>query len=155
MQSANDGVVTLGAFPNSYKIRNTGRYTGYNMLSTAELVERYILLNNENDIDGVLDCCEENVLFESVMNPGGTVRLKGRGQVREVLEGTMQAFSERKHRLASLLVDGANAAAETVFNGVAKAELGDGVKPGDKVAIRGATIFETRDGKITRICDYS
>lgn len=125
------------------------------MLTTSELVERYILLNNQNDVDGVLDCCSDDVLFESVANPGGTVRLNGKDQVREVLEGAIQAFSERKHRLASLLVDGPNAAAETVFNGVAKAELGGGVKPGDAVAVRGATIFETRNGKIVRICDYS
>lgn len=94
-------------------------------------------------------------MFETVVNPRGSVRLQGKAQVREVLEGTMLAFKDRSHRLASLLVDGDRAAAETVFTGTAVAELGDGVKPGDEVAIRGATIFEAVNGKIARICDYS
>ena len=125
------------------------------MLTTSELIERYINLNNENDIDGVLDCCADNVLFESIMNPNNTVRLSGKDQVREVFEGTLQAFADRKHQISSLIVNGERAAAETIFKGVAKVELGDGVMPGDTISIRGATFFETKDGLINRICDYS
>ena len=125
------------------------------MLTTAELVERYINLNNDNDVEGVLECCADDILFESVMNPNNSVRLTGKQDVREILAGTMEAFSERSHRISSLIVDGDRAAAETLFIGTAAAELGDGVGPGDEVSIRGATIFDTRDGKIVRICDYS
>ena len=125
------------------------------MPTTAELVERYINLNNLNDVDGVMDCCADDILFESVMNPGGSVRLEGKAQVRQVLEGTLTAFSERKYRIASLLIDGDNAATETLFTGIAQADLGDGVTSGDYVTIRGATFFETKNGKIIRICDYS
>lgn len=125
------------------------------MLTTAELVERYINLNNNNDVEGVLECCADDIMFESVMNPNNSVRLSGKDQVREVLVGTIQAFSQRSHRIASLIVDGDRAAAETIFTGVAAAELGGGVNPGDEVSIRGATIFEARDGKIVRVCDYS
>ena len=125
------------------------------MLTTTELVERYINLNNNNDVEGVVDCCADDVMFESVVNPNNSVRLQGKDKVREILAGTMQAFSQRNHRIASLIVDGERAAAETLFVGVAAADLGGGVNAGDEVSIRGATIFEARDGKIVRICDYS
>ena len=125
------------------------------MLTTAELVERYIHRNNENDVEGVMECCADDIVFESVVNPNNTVQLVGKAQVREVLAGAMLAFTNRKHQIASLMADGDRAAAETVFTGTAQAELGDGVNPGDQVTIRGATIFEMRDGLITRICDYS
>lgn len=125
------------------------------MSNIAELVERYIALSNGNDVQGVLECCSDDVMFETIVNPRGSVRLQGKDQVGEVLAGTMQAFKDRKHQIATLLVDGDKAAAETVFTGTAVAELGDGVMPGDHVAIRGATIFEARDGLIVRICDYS
>ncbi len=125
------------------------------MTSTADLIERYVTLSNHDDIDGVLACCANNVMFETVMNPRGSMRLQGKEQVREVLAGTMAAFKDRSHRLASIIVDGNRVAAETVFTGTALAELGDGVMPGDQVAIRGATIFEVENGLIVRICDYS
>ncbi|MFC7292040.1 nuclear transport factor 2 family protein [Hirschia litorea] len=125
------------------------------MTSIADLIERYVTLSNHDDIDGVLACCANNVMFETVMNPRGSMRLQGKDQVREVLAGTMAAFKDRSHRLASIIVDGNRVAAETVFTGTALAELGDGVMPGDQVAIRGATIFEVENGLIVRICDYS
>jgi steroid delta-isomerase-like uncharacterized protein len=125
------------------------------MTHNANLVERYITLSNHDDIEGVLACCADDVMFETVMNPRGSVRLQGKDQVREVLEGTMQAFEERVHKVASIIVDGDRVAAETVFTGKARVELGDGVMPGDNVAIRGATIFEIENELIKRICDYS
>ena len=125
------------------------------MSNIAELVERYVALNHAGDIDGVLDCCSDDILFETVVNPRGSVRLIGKAQVREVLEGALRAFANREHQLVSLLVQANRAATETIFTGVAQAELGDGVMPGDQIAIRGATIFEEEDGKIVRICDYS
>ncbi|WP_155825875.1 nuclear transport factor 2 family protein [Hirschia maritima] len=125
------------------------------MTNPAELVERYVTLSNHDDIDGVLACCADNIMFETVMNPRGSMRLQGKAQVREVLAGTMAAFKDRSHRLASIISQGNRVAAETVFTGVALAELGDGVRPGDKVAIRGATIFEIENGLIARITDYS
>lgn len=125
------------------------------MTNIADLVERYVTLSNHDDIDGVLACCADNVMFETVMNPRGSMRLQGKDQLREVLAGTMAAFKDRSHRLASVIVQDNRVAAETVFTGTALAELGDGVSPGDQVAIRGATIFEIENNLIARICDYS
>ncbi len=125
------------------------------MTNIADLVERYVTLSNHDDIDGVLACCADNVMFETVMNPRGSMRLQGKDQVREVLAGTMTAFKDRSHRLASIIVQDNRVAAETVFTGTALADLGDGVKSGDQVAIRGSTIFEIENDLIARITDYS
>lgn len=125
------------------------------MTNIADLVERYVTLSNHDDIDGVLACCADNVMFETVMNPRGSMRLQGKDQVREVLAGTMTAFKDRSHRLASIIVQDNRVAAETVFTGTALADLGDGVKLGDQVAIRGSTIFEIENDLIARITDYS
>jgi len=125
------------------------------MSNIAAIVRRYVEHYNANDVDGMLDCCAEDVVFETVSNPGGAMRLNGKDEMREVIEATTRAFSERRHEVVSILVDGEKAAAETVFSGVAAAELGNYVRPGEHVSIRGATLFETRDDKLTRICDYS
>lgn len=125
------------------------------MSDVATLVRHYVERYNANDVDGMLDCCSDDVVFESITNPGGSLRLNGKDEMREVIEATTRAFRERRHEVVAILVDGHRAAAETVFSGVAAAELGHHVRAGEHVSIRGATMFELRDNKLTRICDYS
>ncbi len=125
------------------------------MSDVAALIRRYVDRYNSNDVDGMLDCCSDDVVFETVTNPGGSIRLNGKEEMREVIEATTRAFRERRHEVVAILVDGHRAAAETVFSGVAAAELGQQVRLGEHVSIRGATIFELRDNRLARICDYS
>lgn len=125
------------------------------MSDVATLVRRYVDRYNSNDVDGMLECCADDVVFETVSNPGGSIRLNGKDEMREVIEATTRAFRERRHEVVTILVDGERAAAETVFSGVAAAELGQHVRPGEHVSIRGATMFELKGNKLSRICDYS
>ena len=125
------------------------------MSDVAALVRRYVDRYNANDVDGMLDCCADDVVFETITNPGGSLKLNGKDEMREVIEATTRAFRERRHEVVAILVDGQRAAAETLFSGVAAAELGQYVRPGEHVSIRGATMFELRDDKLARICDYS
>ncbi len=125
------------------------------MSDVATLVRRYVERYNSNDVDGMLECCADDVVFETISNPGGSIRLSGKDEMREVIEATTRAFRERRHEVVTILVDGQRAAAETVFSGVAAAELGQHVRQGEPVSIRGATMFELRDNKLSRICDYS
>jgi steroid delta-isomerase-like uncharacterized protein len=121
----------------------------------AAVVKQYVRCYNDNDIEGMLACCTDDIVFETVTNPGGSIRLKGKDEMREIIEATTRAFRERRHEVVAIIVDGQRAAAETVFSGVAAAQLGQQVRPGEHVSIRGATIFEISDGRLRRICDYS
>lgn len=125
------------------------------MTDVAALVRRYVERYNANDVDGMLDCCAENVVFETISNPGGSIRLNGKQEMREVIEATTRAFRERRHEVVAILVEGHRAAAETAFSGVAATEMGQYVRPGEHVSIRGASMFEVSDNKLVRICDYS
>ena len=125
------------------------------MSEVASVVRRYVGCYNDNNIDGMLDCCVDDVVFETVTNPGGSIRLTGKDEMREVIEATTRAFRERRHEVVAIIVDGQRAAAETVFSGVAAAELGRHIRVGEHISIRGATIFELRDNRLARICDYS
>ena len=48
------------------------------MSEIATLVRRYVDHYNSNDVDGMLDCCVDDVIFETVSNPGGSIRLNGK-----------------------------------------------------------------------------
>jgi ketosteroid isomerase-like protein len=76
------------------------------MSDLAALVRRYVERYNANDVDGMLDCCADDVVFETVTNPGGSIRLNGKDEMREVIEATTRAFRERRHEVVAILVDG-------------------------------------------------
>ena len=80
------------------------------MSDVAALVRRYVERYNANDVDGMLDCCADDVVFETVTNPGGSLKLNGKDEMREVIEATTRAFRERRHEVVAILVDGERAA---------------------------------------------
>lgn len=125
------------------------------MSDVSAVVRAYVDCYNRNDIEGMLACCADDIVFETITNPGGSIRLKGKDEMREIIEATTRAFRERRHEVIAIIVDGERAAAETVFSGVAAAQLGHQVRAGEHISIRGATIFELRDSRLARICDYS
>jgi ketosteroid isomerase-like protein len=124
-------------------------------MQVEELVRTYIDSYNANDLEAMLACCNDDVVFETITNPGGSIRLNGKDEMREVLIATTLAFRERRHQLVGIIVEGDRAAAETVFSGIAAAELGSQIRLGEHVSIRGATIFERHGERLGRICEYS
>ena len=100
-----------------------------------EVIARYIASYNARDIDGMIDCVTDDVVFENISNSGQSMRLDGKDMMRQVADLSGNAFSYRRQRLVNV-VTGAGKAAETV-------------------KIRGASFFEFRGNLLCRIADYS
>jgi len=120
-----------------------------------DVINRYVASYNARDIDGMLACVTEDVIFENVSNSGQSMRLEGKTAMQQVAELSGNAFSYRRQRLVSLVCAGAQAAAEIEFEGKAAVDLPTGVKAGETVRIRGASFFELRGELICRVADYS
>lgn len=125
------------------------------MSDLEALVETYVDSYNRMDVDGVVACVTEDVMFENISNAGGSMQLKGVAAFQQVAEASMAAFTYRRQRIRQLIVSGDRAAAEIQFQGVAALDLPNGIKQGQSVDIKGATFFEMSDGKLSRIADYS
>ncbi|MEL6324711.1 MAG: nuclear transport factor 2 family protein [Pseudomonadota bacterium] len=121
----------------------------------AHIVSRYIAFYNERNIDGMLDCVTDDVIFENISNTGQSMRLEGREAMGDVARLSGNAFSYRRQTVVSFIETGDRAAAEITFEGKAAVDLPNGVKAGEMVSIRGASFFELRGGKLSRIADYS
>ena len=120
-----------------------------------DIINRYISSYNDRDIEGMLDCVTEDVIFENISNAGQSMKLVGRAQMGEVAELSGNAFSYRRQRLINLVIGTGKAAAEIEFEGKAAVDLPNGVKAGETVKIRGASFFEFRGRLLSRIADYS
>jgi ketosteroid isomerase-like protein len=51
-----------------------------------DVIARYIQSYNARDIDGMLDCVTDDVVFENISNAGGSMRLDGKDMMRQVAE---------------------------------------------------------------------
>lgn len=120
-----------------------------------DIINRYIECYNQHDIEGMLDCVTEDVVFENISNTGQSMRLEGRERMGEVAELSGNAFSYRRQKLVNLVIGTGKASAEIEFEGKAAVDLPNGVKAGETVKIRGASFFEFRGRLLCRIADYS
>lgn len=120
-----------------------------------DIISRYIQSYNDRDIEGMLDCVTEDVIFENISNASQSMRLEGRDQMGEVARLSGNAFSYRRQRLINLIIGEGKASAEIEFEGKAAVDLPNGVRAGETVKIRGASFFEFRGRLLSRIADYS
>lgn len=120
-----------------------------------EIIRRYIDAYNARDMDTMLACVTEDVVFENISNTGKSLRLDGKLMMRQVAEVSGNAFAYRRQRLISLVTGENKAAAEIEFEARAAVNLPSGIKAGETVRVRGASFFEFRDGLLSRIADYS
>lgn len=120
-----------------------------------EIIRRYIANYNDRDIDAMLACVTDDVVFENISNAGQSMRLDGKVMMRQVAEVSGNAFSYRRQRLINLVTGGGKAAAEIEFEGRAAVDLPNGIKAGETVKVRGASFFEFRGPLLCRIADYS
>ncbi|MBI1399884.1 nuclear transport factor 2 family protein [Hyphomonas sp.] len=120
-----------------------------------EIIRRYIASYNDRDIDAMLACVTDDVVFENISNAGQSMRLDGKAMMRQVAEVSGNAFSYRRQRLINIVTGTGKAAAEIEFEGRAAVDLPNGVRAGETVKVRGASFFEFRGPLLCRIADYS
>ncbi len=125
------------------------------MNDTDHIVSRYIACYNARDIDGMLACVTDDVVFENISNTGPSMRLTGKAAMEEVARVSGNAFSYRKQTLVNFVDGGGKAAAEIAFEGKAAVDLPTGAAAGETVRIKGASFFEIQGGLLSRIADYS
>jgi hypothetical protein len=82
-----------------------------------EVIGRYIASYNARDIDGMIACVTDDVVFENISNTGQSMRLDGKDSMREVAELSGNAFSYRRQRIVNLVIGAGKAAAEIEFGG--------------------------------------
>lgn len=125
------------------------------MSTLKQVIDRYIGCYNARDIEGMLACVTEDVIFENISNTGQSMKFEGRNAMAEIAHLSGNAFSYRRQKILNMIDDGIKASAEVAFEAKAAVDLPTGAKAGEMVHLKGASFFEMRDGLLCRIADYS
>lgn len=120
-----------------------------------EIILGYIDAYNNKDVPAMVALLDEQIIFENVSNTSGVMQLNSRQEFEQLALQSVNYFSERK-QIVRFLVQGTEAAAvEIDYVATLAQDLPNGLKAGQQLQLRGVSIFEVKQGKISRISDYS
>ena len=122
-----------------------------------DVINRYLDAYETKDVSMLIDCLDEHVYFENVSNHAGQMSMEGRERFREVAEHSAGAFSARRQEVRDVIADQDNGryAIELLFHGTLAVDMGDDMKAGTEIHLRGVSLMSVVGDKITRILDLS
>lgn len=130
---------------------------GSGMADHAELpgiVREYLDASLAKDAGRLAACFADDIHFEHHSNTGGTVTARGLAAVRGLVNDSARAIRATRQGVRDVVVAGNRVAVEIDFEGIAAADLPNGLKAGDTLRLRGVSFFTLRDGKIAALRDF-
>ncbi|WP_242928257.1 nuclear transport factor 2 family protein [Pontibacter vulgaris] len=119
------------------------------------IIEDYIYAYNIFNVEDMLANMAPDIEFESITNGEVTLEIKGIENFRSQAEAATNYFTKRKQTITSLSIRGNTAEAVIDYEAKLAIDLPNGLKAGDKLELKGKSVFTFEDGKIMRLQDYS
>jgi hypothetical protein len=119
------------------------------------LIERYIRAYNSFDVDGMVALLHPECSFQNIS--GGQINASAAGisQFRELAEKSKSLFSSRNQTITSYQSKAEIVTVDIDYEGVLRADLPNGLKAGEKIRLKGKSVFNFQDGLIYQLTDYS
>ncbi len=120
----------------------------------SELIKAYIESYNAKDVPGMLALLDDKVVFENISSHSGLTRTQSKKEFEHLAVQSLAYFTERKQTIRFLIETENAVSVEIDYYAVVAADFPDASKAGQTLQMRGVSIFEIRENKITRISDY-
>ncbi|OUJ72454.1 nuclear transport factor 2 family protein [Hymenobacter crusticola] len=118
-------------------------------------IEAYLAAYNAKDIPAMLALLDEQIVFENVSNTSGVITTSTKQEFAALARQSVDYFAERRQIVRFAVMGAGAAAVEIDYQATLAQDLPNGLKAGEQLKLRGVSVFEWRDGKFTRISDYS
>jgi len=119
------------------------------------LIERFIRAYNNFDIDGMVALLHPECSFQNISGGQINASAKGIAQFREMAEKSKSLFSSRNQTITSYQAEGETVTVEIDFGGVLRTDLPNGLKAGERIQLKGNSVFKFQDGLIYQLTDNS
>jgi len=93
--------------------------------------------------------------FQNVLGGQITARAAGAEEFRQLAEQATALFTSRCQTITAFSASETGAAVDIAYEGVLAQDLPNGLKAGQMLKLSGRSQFEFKDGKISRLVDYS
>jgi hypothetical protein len=120
-----------------------------------EIIEKYISAYNSFDIEGMIAPLHEEIEFRNSSSGSVDVETSGIEKFREIAEQSKSLFSYRCQTIVGYSFEDDKAQVEIDYEGILAKDLPNGMKAGDRIHMKGRSVFAFRDEKVAVIEDYS
>ncbi|MNH94861.1 hypothetical protein D3C73_474890 [compost metagenome] len=121
---------------------------------TKEIIENYVEAYNSFDVEGMVKLLHKEIQFKNFSNGEVNTVTKGIQEFRELAEKSSKIFSSRRQTiLAYSAIDG-KVEVQIDYAGILAVDLPNGLKIGDKLLLKGKSVFVINEGEISLIEDY-
>jgi hypothetical protein len=119
------------------------------------VVEQYLQAYNAMDVEGMLACMAQGVVFENFAGGTMTARATGKAELRAMALEAVKLFTHRCQTMTGYRESEGQAEVEIDFEGVWAVDLPGGIKAGDRISLIGRSVFRLEKGLIVYLADYS
>jgi len=118
---------------------------------TVDLIGEWMAGWNDHDADRVVSVFADDGLHEDV--PSGAI-LRGKEEIKDFVNGWFEVSRDCRFELTASFVAEGFAGAEWTASGTQQGDLPGMPATNKPYSVRGASIFEVRDGLLRRCSDY-
>lgn len=118
-----------------------------------QIVTAYLDAYNARDVDAMLFCLGEDVVFRNLAGGEVNAETRGKAAFAELARIGAAAFSARRQEVAHAIVMTGRAMLEIDYSATVAADLPNGWRRGQELAFAGRSYIEWADGGITLIVD--
>ena len=119
------------------------------------LIENYVRAYNSFDIDEMLSGLHDRIVFKNISNGETTLELNGIEAFEDQAQQAVGLFAKREQKITDFVCNEETCEIEIDYSATLAADLPNGLKSGDKINLKGKSIFHFADGKIIEIQDIS
>ncbi|MEK3722831.1 nuclear transport factor 2 family protein [Paenibacillus sp. FSL H8-0034] len=122
---------------------------------TKEIIDYYIEAYNSFDVLGMIKLLHKDILFRNFSNGEVNMETNGIQEFRELAEKSTKIFTSRRQTIIDCSAIDDKIEAMIDYEGMLAVDLPNGLKAGDKMQLKGKSVFRIVEGKISLIEDYS
>ncbi|EGG38109.1 nuclear transport factor 2 family protein [Paenibacillus sp. HGF5] len=126
-----------------------------NPMKMRDMVEKYVIAYNSFDIEGMIALLHEEIEFRNFSNGSVDVETKGIEEFWGIAEQSKSLFSHRCQTIVGYSFEDDKLQIELDYEGILAKDLPNGIKAGEKIQMKGKSVFAFKNDKIAVIEDYS
>ncbi len=119
------------------------------------IIRNYIEGYNESDIEKMVRDLDDEILFQNVANGEVNMTIHGINDFKKQAEETKEYFEHRHQKIASIKHMDNKTEIEIEYAAFIGMDLPNGLKKGQKLELKGKSIFVFKDNRIVKLTDIS
>ncbi|MED3575043.1 nuclear transport factor 2 family protein [Cytobacillus praedii] len=122
---------------------------------TKQIINYYVEAYNSFDVEGIVKLLHKEIIFRNFSNGEVDTETKGIQEFKELAENSSKIFASRRQTIIGYSAVDDKVEVHIKYEGILAVDLPNGLKAGDKLQLKGKSVFQIKAGKILLIEDYS